>query len=52
MEHEEARRGFLKMGTAGLAVAGLATAATLSAEKAAAQARRTACCAPCSIAAS
>ncbi len=37
MEHEEARRGFLKLGTAGLAVAGLATAATLSAEKAAAQ---------------
>jgi polar amino acid transport system substrate-binding protein len=37
VEHEEARRGFLKLGTAGLAVAGLATAATLSAEKAAAQ---------------
>jgi polar amino acid transport system substrate-binding protein len=37
VEHEEARRGFLKLGTAGLAVAGLATAATLNAEKAAAQ---------------
>ena len=40
MEHEQARREFLKLGTTGLAVAGLvgATAATLAPEQAAAQA--------------
>jgi polar amino acid transport system substrate-binding protein len=40
VEHERARREFLKLGTTGVAVAGLATAAaaTLTAEKAAAQA--------------
>ncbi|MCP8940390.1 transporter substrate-binding domain-containing protein [Alsobacter sp. SYSU M60028] len=40
MEHEEGRRGFLKLGTAGLAVAGVAAAATVTAtaQKAAAQA--------------
>jgi polar amino acid transport system substrate-binding protein len=40
VEHERARREFLKLGTTGMAVAGLATAAaaTLTAEKAAAQA--------------
>jgi polar amino acid transport system substrate-binding protein len=40
VEHERARREFLKLGTTGVAVAGLATAAaaTLAAEKAAAQA--------------
>jgi polar amino acid transport system substrate-binding protein len=39
VEHEQARREFLKLGTTGLAMAGLATAATaaLTAEKAAAQ---------------
>jgi len=39
VEHERARREFLKLGTTGVAVAGLvgATAATLTAEKAAAQ---------------
>jgi polar amino acid transport system substrate-binding protein len=38
VEHERARREFLKIGTTGVAVAGLAAAATLTAEKAAAQA--------------
>ena len=40
VEHERARREFLKLGTTGVAIAGLATAAaaTLTAEKAAAQA--------------
>jgi len=39
VEHEHARREFLKLGTTGLAVAGIATAAVaLTAEKAAAQA--------------
>src|ERR1044071_8950894 len=40
MEHERPRREFLKLGTAGVAMAGLvgATAATLTPEKAAAQA--------------
>jgi polar amino acid transport system substrate-binding protein len=38
VEHEQARRDFLKLGTTGVAVAGLAAAATLAPEKAAAQA--------------
>ncbi len=40
MEHEQARREFLKLGTTGLAVAGFvgATAATFTAQEAAAQA--------------